>query len=108
MLKALKSVAFLFAITMAVGISSAGATTVVYLLVRADTAENAQSVAEKIHNSNFLQDCKTQAAVPLRFNEIVAVMECENSDKNISAAVATVGQLEHVDSVMLFASSRAQ
>ena len=74
------------ALVLALVAGTARATTVLHLLVKIDKAENAGRVAEKLRHIN-LQSCKPQAAVPLRFTEIIAVIECGNDEKNLRLRV---------------------
>jgi hypothetical protein len=78
----------------------ARATTRLHVLVKADLAENAAAVAEKIP-SLPMTNCKPSRPVPFLFEEIIFVLECPNP--NYASDVSMLSRLEHLKSVLLFA-----
>jgi hypothetical protein len=98
---------FLQAFVVSIGFTafSAQAGTIVHVLIKADKVENAATLAEKVHSMNYPQ-CKAQAAVHLRFNEIVAVLECDGADVGLNGAMAAMRKVEAVESVMVFSVQR--
>jgi hypothetical protein len=91
------------------GINGAMATTLMHVLIKVDKPENARGLAEQITHVAFqiaFQNCKPRPPVVLDSDEIAAVIECENGQQNLNSAIVALGQLENVQSVVVFSTMK--
>jgi hypothetical protein len=83
----------------------ARAMTVLHFLVKADSPENAATIADKIP-SLPMTNCKPGRPVSIAPGEIVFVLPCSELDrdrKSMIEDISMIWQIEHVKSVILFA-----
>lgn len=92
-------------LAITIGINGAMATTLMHVLIKVDKPENARGLAEKITHVAF-QNCKPRPPVVLDSDEIAAVIECENGQQNLNSAIVALGQLENVQSVVVFSTMK--
>jgi hypothetical protein len=92
-------------LAITIGINGAMATTLMHVLIKVDKPESTRALAEKITHVAF-QNCKPRPPVVLDFDEIVAVIECDNGQQNLNSAIVALGQLENVQSVVVFSAMK--
>jgi hypothetical protein len=81
----------------------ARAMTALHFLVKADSPENAATIADKIP-SLTMTNCKPTRPVSIGPGEIVFVLTCSEDSKSMIEDISMLWQIQHVKTVLLFAA----